>query len=83
MTTVTAREFNQDVSAAKRAAAQGPVIVTDRGKPAFVLLTIEDYRRRTVTQERDLVDRLAMADETFVDDDVFEITPVRFDPLDL
>ena len=34
--TFTAREFNRDVSAAKRAAADGPVIVTDRGRP-FVL----------------------------------------------
>ena len=37
-TTFTSREFNRDVSAAKRAAANGPVIVTDRGQPAYVLL---------------------------------------------
>lgn len=34
MTTVSAREFNRDVSAAKRDAARGPVVITDRGKPA-------------------------------------------------
>jgi len=43
--TVTSREFNQDVSGAKRAANQGPVFITDRGKAAHVLLSIEDYRR--------------------------------------
>jgi len=46
-TTITSREFNQDISAAKRAAEQGPVIITDRGEPAFVLLRHETYRRLT------------------------------------
>jgi prevent-host-death family protein len=44
-TTITSREFNQDTSGAKKAAAQGPVFITDRGRPAHVLLTIEDYLR--------------------------------------
>lgn len=44
-TTVSSREFNQNTSAAKKAAEQGPVFITDRGKPAHVLLTIEEYRR--------------------------------------
>jgi prevent-host-death family protein len=44
-TTLTAREFNQDVSRAKRAAEGGPVIITDRGEPAYVLLRHDDYRR--------------------------------------
>lgn len=42
-TRITSREFNQDVTRAKRAAAQGPVYITDRGRPAHVLLTIEAY----------------------------------------
>jgi prevent-host-death family protein len=45
ITTFSSREFNQDASRAKKAAKQGPVFITDRGKPAHVLLTIEDYRR--------------------------------------
>lgn len=45
--TVTSREFNQNTSEAKRAATQGPVFVTDRGLPAYVLLSIEEYRRLT------------------------------------
>lgn len=45
VTTVTSREFNQDSSGAKKAARRGPVFITDRGRPAHVLLTIEDYRK--------------------------------------
>jgi prevent-host-death family protein len=45
VTTLTSREFNQDTSGAKKAARRGPVFITDRGRPAHVLLTIEDYRR--------------------------------------
>ncbi|HLK81052.1 MAG TPA: type II toxin-antitoxin system Phd/YefM family antitoxin [Xanthobacteraceae bacterium] len=47
VTTLTSREFNQDTSRAKKAARRGPVFITDRGRPAHVLLTIEDYRRLT------------------------------------
>lgn len=47
VTTVTSREFNHDTSGAKKAALQGPVFITDRGRPAHVLLTIEDYLRLT------------------------------------
>ena len=38
------REFNQDIGKAKRAAENGPVVITDRGKPAYVLLDIDDYQ---------------------------------------
>jgi hypothetical protein len=37
--------FNQDTSGAKKAARMGPVIITDRGKPAHVLLNIEEYQK--------------------------------------
>lgn len=50
MTTMTSREFNQDAGRAKRAAMDGPVFITDRGEPAHVLLTIEDYRKLTGPQ---------------------------------
>jgi prevent-host-death family protein len=43
--TYSSRNFTRDVSAAKRAAAKGPVFITDRGRPAFALLKIEDYYR--------------------------------------
>lgn len=47
MSYVTSREFNQDTSGAKRAAEEGPVFITDRGRPAHVLLTFEDYEALT------------------------------------
>lgn len=47
VTTLTSREFNQDTSRAKRASLEGPVFITDRGEPAHVLLSIDDYRRLT------------------------------------
>ena len=45
ITTLTGREFNQDTGRAKRAARAGPVFITDRGRPAHVLLSIEAYER--------------------------------------
>jgi prevent-host-death family protein len=59
---MSARDFNRDVSAAKRAASAGPVVITDRGEPAFVLLSFEDYRRLR-EDGTDLVDRLSMDEE--------------------
>jgi prevent-host-death family protein len=45
--TITSREFNRDVSAAKRAAENGPVTITDHGRRSHVLLTAKDYDRLT------------------------------------
>ena len=45
VTKISSRAFNQDVSRAKRAADEGPVIITDRGQPAYVLLRHDEYRR--------------------------------------
>jgi prevent-host-death family protein len=47
ITTLTSRQFNQDASGAKKAAQHGPVFITDRGRPAHVLMTIEQYQRLT------------------------------------
>jgi prevent-host-death family protein len=44
ITTLSSREFNQDTGRAKKAAKKGPVFITDRGRPAHVLLTIEEYQ---------------------------------------
>ena len=42
-TRMSSREFNQDTSGAKKAAERGPVYITDRGRPAHVLLTFDAY----------------------------------------
>lgn len=58
----SSRDFNRNVSAAKRAADDGPVVITDRGKPAYVLISIDEYRRTE--------DRLSMVDILQMDDDI-------------
>jgi prevent-host-death family protein len=57
VTKISSREFNQDTSGAKKAAARGPVYITDRGRPAHVLLAYEDYERLLGTNH--VLDRLA------------------------
>jgi len=59
ITTVSSREFNHDTSGAKKAAAKGPVFITDRGRPAHVLLTIREYERMKKKQPT-LAELLAM-----------------------
>jgi prevent-host-death family protein len=59
ITTLSSRQFNQDASKAKKAAEGGPVIITDRGRPAHVLLTFDEYRRITGGRAR-IADLLAM-----------------------
>lgn len=50
-TTITSRDFNRDVSAAKRAAEHGPVTITDHGRPSHVLLTAAEFDRLSGRQE--------------------------------
>ena len=59
ITTLSSREFNQDTSRAKQAASKGPVFITDRGRLAHVLLTIEEYQKLTGCSAS-IVDQLAM-----------------------
>ncbi|ABM57790.1 type II toxin-antitoxin system Phd/YefM family antitoxin [Verminephrobacter eiseniae] len=59
ITTLSSREFNQGASEAKRATDRGPVFITDRGKPAHVLLSFADYQQLT-KQRRNIADALAM-----------------------
>jgi prevent-host-death family protein len=69
ITTLSSREFNQRASEAKRAANKGPVFITDRGRPAHVLMRFEDYQRLT-KQRRNIADALAMP----------SIADIEFDP---
>jgi len=43
--TFSSREFNQDTAGVKRAAKNGPVFITTRGKPSHVLMSIAEYQR--------------------------------------
>lgn len=66
MKVLTSREFNQDVSAAKRFARTEPVFITDRGKPTHVLMSITSFRAFSGERES-IVDALAAATPFDVD----------------
>ena len=70
VTTISGREFNQDIARAKRAAAEGPVIITDRGAPAFVLQSYDNWRRQTkAAPRRSLLDAIADPASAHIDFD--------------
>ncbi|TQS43796.1 type II toxin-antitoxin system Phd/YefM family antitoxin [Cryptosporangium phraense] len=74
ITTFSSREFNQDTGRAKNAARNGPVFITDRGRPAYVLLTFGVYQRLTGSQDS-IVDLLGSpVDEADIE---FDTTPSR------
>jgi PHD/YefM family antitoxin component YafN of YafNO toxin-antitoxin module len=55
ITSISSRDFTRDVAAAKRAATHGPVYITNRGVPEYVLQRIEDYRRESGEAEESLL----------------------------
>lgn len=68
MKSFSSREFNQDVSQAKRFAIHEPVFVTDRGKPTHVLLSIDAYRQ-LVDKPDGLAELLATSEPITADPD--------------
>jgi prevent-host-death family protein len=73
ITTLSSREFNQDASKAKKAAKAGPVFITDRGRPAHVLLTFADYQSITGGRAK-IADMLAISG---IDDTAFQTPQAR------
>ncbi|QYO76665.1 type II toxin-antitoxin system Phd/YefM family antitoxin [Devosia salina] len=71
ITTVSSREFQQNANQAQKATRSGPVFITNRGKPAQVLLSIEEYQRIT-GQRRSIVAALSMPGLSEI-----ELTPPR------
>jgi prevent-host-death family protein len=82
VTTLTSREFNQDTSKAKKVAERGPVFITDRGRLAHVLLTIEDYQRLT-DGNMSLSEALAQSGEADFEFNAPPVTGGIFKPADL
>lgn len=68
ITTLSSREFNQKVGYAKKAAADGPVFITDRGEQTHVLLNVDEYRKIT-SKERTLTEILHYPPLAQIDDD--------------
>lgn len=74
MSTVSSQEFNRHPTSVKRQADREPVYITDRGEPAYVVVSIEEYRRLRGTPETDLVSYLRS--DGFDD---YELPPVEID----
>lgn len=72
--TFSSQDFTRNVGAAKRATTQGSMFITDRGRPAYVLLKIEDYFQLTGPHEASLLE---------VMDAISGGTGVRFNPASL
>ena len=66
VTTFTGQEFNRNVAGAKHAADKGPVIITDRGEPSYVLISFEEYRAMS-RRGMKFSDLLAMPDAASID----------------
>jgi len=82
ITTLTSREFNQDTSRAKKAASHGPVFITDRGRPAHVLLAMEDYQRMTDSSDS-IVNLLSMPESADIEFEPLRIKTPMVKPADL
>jgi prevent-host-death family protein len=63
---MSSREFNQDAGRAKKAARKGPVFITDRGRPAHVLLSIKQYEKLK-GEQKSIVEMLAMPEVAEID----------------
>jgi prevent-host-death family protein len=59
ITTFSSREFNQDTGRVKKASEAGPVFITDRGRPAHVLMTFTEYQRVT-GKKKNILDLVGM-----------------------
>jgi prevent-host-death family protein len=46
-TTMSSRELDRHTGEAWKATEKGPVIITTRGRPTHVLLSIEEYKQLT------------------------------------
>ena len=77
MITISSREFNQDTSKAKKQATEhGVVFITDRGRPAHVLMSVERYQELVGAGDKNILELLAMPEATGI-----EFEPPRIDGL--
>jgi prevent-host-death family protein len=78
---LTVTEVNQNFSRARNALANGPVVITERGEPAFVLMTYEDYKQRQEGRPT-LLERIDLPGTEAIDFDPPRLGP-GFRPADL
>lgn len=74
ISTFSSREFNQHVSAAKKAASGDAVVyILDRGQPAHVLMSIDKFRELS-GQTQNILQLLAMPEAADIDFDLQRAT---------
>jgi PHD/YefM family antitoxin component YafN of YafNO toxin-antitoxin module len=82
MTTLTSREFDCDRGAAREAARNEPVFITNDGRPTHVLLTMEDYERLTGRTSASAGDTMSLAEAVAQDEGAdLEFKPPHFGSL--
>lgn len=68
MPVMTSREFNQRSSQAQKYALEEPVIITNRGTPAFVLMTYAEYEKTKKAKPfRSALDALLPTDDADIE----------------
>jgi prevent-host-death family protein len=65
---LSSQELRRSFAKAKRAAKDGPVFITERGRPAYVLLTVDEYRKIS-GRGKTLAEALAMPGAEEIDFD--------------
>lgn len=74
--TISSREFGQNVSSAKHMAKDGPLFITTRGEPTFVLMDIEKYRE--LVGDKNDISLLELMDSL---PDTSEVTDFDIEPM--
>ena len=59
VTTISSTALTRDIGKTKKAAQAGPVILTEDGQPAYVLMNIEQYKE-IIENAQSILDLLAM-----------------------
>ncbi|MDO5532568.1 type II toxin-antitoxin system Phd/YefM family antitoxin [Sutterella sp.] len=67
---MTSREFNQNQKLAHELAQEGPVVITNRGRPEYVFLRWEDWEALTKVPRKGIVDFLASPETADIDFEV-------------
>lgn len=82
ITTLSRQEFNRDANKAQQAVRNGPVFITDHGRPVHVLLTIEEYQHIT-GHPVNIVEWLAMPDDIDLEFEPPRLRGPLYQPADL
>lgn len=78
----TSRQANHDLARAKRATRHGPVFITDRGRPAHVLMSFAEFQR-LAGKKKSLAEALSNPAVAVLDFDIPRLPEWAAKPVDL